>query len=31
LTPVSLGKQRFRTETAALLGCHSIFLQYQKN
>ena len=31
LTPVSLGEQRFRTETAALLGCHSIFLQYQKN
>ena len=27
-TPVSLGKQRFRTETAGLLGCHSIFQKY---
>ena len=28
ITPVSLGKQRFRTETAGLLGCHSIFQKY---
>ncbi len=30
LTPVSLGKQRYRTETAGILGCHSISQQYQK-
>ena len=30
IIPVSLGEQRFRTETAGLLGCHSIFLQNQK-
>lgn len=30
LTAISLGKQRFRTETAALLGCHSLFIQQQK-
>ena len=28
ITPVSLGNQRFRTETAGLLGCHSIFQKY---
>ena len=29
--PVSLGKQRFRTETAGLLGCHALILNHQKN
>ncbi len=30
LTPVSLGTQRFRTETAGLLGCHSLYLKQHK-
>ncbi|MFL2596819.1 MAG: RsmE family RNA methyltransferase [Flavobacteriaceae bacterium] len=30
ITPVSLGKQRFRTETAGIFGCHSISVNYQK-
>jgi 16S rRNA (uracil1498-N3)-methyltransferase len=29
LTPVSLGTQRFRTETAGILGCHSLFMKQQ--
>ena len=28
---VSIGSQRFRTETAGLLACHTVFLQQQKN
>ena len=28
---ISLGKQRFRTETAGLLGCHALILNHQKN
>ena len=28
---ISLGKQRFRTETAGLLGCHTLILKNQKN
>ncbi|MDA7777775.1 16S rRNA (uracil(1498)-N(3))-methyltransferase [Flavobacteriaceae bacterium] len=28
---VSIGNQRFRTETAGLLACHTVFLQQQKN
>jgi len=27
LEAVSLGSQRFRTETAGLLGCHTLFLK----
>ena len=30
MIPVSLGEQRFRTETAGLLGCHNIFVNQQK-
>jgi len=29
--PVSIGFQRFRTETAGLLACHTVFLQQQTN
>jgi len=29
-TPVSLGEQRFRTETAGLLGCHTLFIKQQQ-
>ena len=29
--PVSIGSQRFRTETAGLLACHTVFLQQQSN
>lgn len=29
-TPVSLGLQRFRTETAGLLGCHTLFIKQQQ-
>ena len=28
---VSLGNQRFRTETAGLLACHTVFIQQQNN
>ena len=28
---VSIGSQRFRTETAGLLACHTVFLQQQKS
>jgi len=31
LQSVSLGKQRFRTETAGLLACHTVFTQRLKN
>ena len=31
LRSVSIGNQRFRTETAGLLACHTVFLQHQKN
>ena len=28
---ISLGDQRFRTETAGLLGCHTLFIKQQQN
>ena len=31
IVPVSLGKQRFRTETAGILGCHSLLIKQQQN
>jgi 16S rRNA (uracil1498-N3)-methyltransferase len=31
LCSVSIGSQRFRTETAGLLACHTVFLQQQIN
>jgi 16S rRNA (uracil1498-N3)-methyltransferase len=30
LRSVSIGQQRFRTETAGLLACHTVFLLNQK-
>ena len=31
IIPISLGNQRFRTETAGLLGCHTLFIKQQQN
>jgi len=31
IVPVSLGKQRFRTETAGILGCHLLLIKQQQN
>jgi len=30
IIPVSLGQQRYRTETAGLLGCHTLFIKQQQ-
>lgn len=30
-TPISLGKSRFRTETAGMVACHEVFLKNQLN